>query len=421
MRISESYDVIVCGGGPAGVSAAVRAGREGCRVLLIEKQGALGGTWTAGLMTWILDGDNKKGIFQEIVDRIATAGSLYGVGQKDHSFLPEHMKYVMEQLTEESGVILMYHASVVSVRKETREGLPYISGVIVESGSGRQVFGAKVVIDATGDGDAAYHAGCTYDMGSEEHGIQPMSMIALVAGLRPEDVKEYCLNEETAPGQAQKRFHALFRNYGIEVSYSMPVLTHLKGDVFSVSINHEYHVSCEDAFGVTRATIHGRKEIVETIGLLKQFDPAWKNVVLVQTSEAIGVREGRRIHGRYCLTKEDLAVGRQFEDGICNVTFNVDIHEEEKEGKGAWQDGGIKIKPYQIPLRALIAAEVSGLLLAGRLISGDFYAHASYRVGGNAVAIGEVCGLLAALSVKTGMPPEKITSEKLKKALNIDC
>ena len=349
--IIENYDIIVCGGGPAGLCAAVRAGREGCKVLLIEERGTLGGTWTAGLMTWIMDADNKKGIFLELVERVESSGSLYRIGEKDHSFLPEDMKYLMEQLAEEAGVVLMYHASVVAVLKEDGEELPQITGVIAESRSGRQAYGAKIIIDATGDGDVAFHAGCGYDVGSEHHSIQPMSMIALIAGLQLADVKDYCLNEEAFPGQAQENFHELFRRHGIEISYAMPVLTHLQGEVFSLSINHQYHVQCDNAMELTKATIDGRREIADTVRRLKKVDSAWKNVVLVQTSEAIGVREGRRIHGRYCLTKEDLEEGKQFTDGICNVTFNVDIHEEQADGTGSWQDGGIMVKPYQIPLR----------------------------------------------------------------------
>ena len=242
-------------------------------------------------------------------------------------------------------------------------------------------------------------------------------MIALVCGLSVRDVRPFCLNYESCPGEAQRHFQELFASCGIRLSYSMPVLTHLKGDLFSVSLNHEYQVPCDDARQITDAVIRARAEVLGALHKLAAADKRWESAIIAHTADAIGVREGRRIRGNYTVTREDLISGRTFEDGICDVTFNVDIHVSGKTGSGSWDDGGVCVKPYQIPLRALIAADVRGLVLAGRLISGDFYAHASYRTGGNILKIGEAAGVLAAAAARTGVAPDEVPFDVVREVL----
>jgi hypothetical protein len=134
----------------------------------------------------------------------------------------------------------------------------------------------------------------------------------------------------------------------------------------------------------------------------------WSKVRIVTTAAQIGIREGRRIHGLYSLTKEDLMRGAKFEDGVCTVNFVVDVHSLVKGEGGGYGNNGVKMKPYQIPLRSLIAKDVNNLMMAGRCISGDFYAHASYRVTGNAVPMGEAAGKIAAKAALTMRLPKEI-------------
>lgn len=414
MNCLEKYDVIVCGGGPAGTSASIRAAQNGAKVLLIERNGSLGGTWTAGLMTWLMDVKNKHGILDEISQKLRKKGSRYQTDKKDFSFLPEDMKNVFEEMAAEAGVSLLYHSTITGIIKNKNNT---VAGVIVESYSKHFEFRAPVIIDATGDGVASFYAGCKYEIGKEQTGeIQPMSMMALIAGIAPETVRPFCLNYESFPGEAQKNFHCYLEQRKISLSYSMPGLVHLKDNLYSIFYNHETVKSCDDPFEITEATLHSRWELKNMLAQLSNLEKAWENVFIVSTGEHIGIREGRRIHGYYYLTKEDIMEGRQFEDGICNVTFNVDIHDNGIHNK-AWNHGGITVKPYQIPLRSLIAADVNGLILAGRLISGDFYAHASYRVAGNILGIGEAAGILAALSVSMGKLPQEVPYRKVQELL----
>jgi hypothetical protein len=131
----------------------------------------------------------------------------------------------------------------------------------------------------------------------------------------------------------------------------------------------------------------------------------WKNLHIVATAAQIGVREGRRIHGRYTVTADDLREGRKHEDAVCRVTFPIDVHSTDPTKDKGIVGAGFRAKPYDIPLRALIAKDVDGLMMAGRCISGDFIAHSSYRVTGNAVAMGEAAGKTAAEAAKSGKLP----------------
>lgn len=159
--------------------------------------------------------------------------------------------------------------------------------------------------------------------------------------------------------------------------------------------NHQYGVSALDGGQITAATLAARREVHALTAALRAQGGVWRDVRVVATADQIGVREGRRIHGRYTVTAEDLVPGVRHDDAVCRVTFPVDVHALDPNTGKTDSTGGLKSQPYDISLRALIARDVDGLVLAGRCISGDFFAHASYRVTGNAVAMGEAAGKLA--------------------------
>src|SRR5690606_28349462 len=129
---------------------------------------------------------------------------------------------------------------------------------------------------------------------------------------------------------------------------------------------------------------------------------------IVVTGAQLGIREARRVRGLYTITSDDLIRGARFDDAVCRVTFSVDVHSLEKRDGGGYSNYEIKAKPYDIPLRSLIARDVNGLMMAGRCISGDFFAHASYRVTGNAVAMGETAGAVAAQAALQNKLPQEI-------------
>ena len=196
----------------------------------------------------------------------------------------------------------------------------------------------------------------------------------------------------------------------------LPSIHPIRRDLFKLMVNHEYGFSSTNAVEVTRATLQARKEIHEIINALKLNGGVWKNLKVVATAEQIGTREGRRIRGLYTVTKEDLIKGARFDDAICRVTFGVDVHsvsKKEEEGENSPYNQNVRSKAYDIPLRALIAKDVGGLMMAGRCISGDFIAHSSYRVTGNAVIMGQAAGKTAAFASKNSLLPHEVDFKSL--------
>ena len=182
--------------------------------------------------------------------------------------------------------------------------------------------------------------------------------------------------------------------------------------------NHEYGINATDAAAVSEATLRARREMNQIIRALRKLGGAWEGVQIVATPEQIGIRDGRRILGRYVVRKEDLIQGAVHEDSVVKSHGAVDVHSLKVEDKARGYDNfNIQTQPYDIPLRALIARDVDGLLMAGRCISGDFIAHSSYRVTGNAVPMGEAAGATAAVAVNHKTAPHDVPWSEVKSVI----
>jgi len=404
LPVVKETDVIVCGGGPAGFAAAIAAARTGAKTTLIEYHGCLGGVWTAGLLSNIIDYRNKPGIMKELVHKLEKSDAQYSAKVYD----AELMKLVLDQMCLESGVEIRLHTRVVTAYKGSGNKLEHI---VTESFSGREAWKAKVFIDATGNGDLAAQAGCSFDMGHPESGkVQPMSLMAILVGLDEEAlVAEGIMGARgKTTEESKKKLHAEMKRGGTDASYTMPTFFGVRPGMIAMMANHQYGVSAIDAAQISKATIEARREVNQIVDGLRSLVGVWSNARLAVTGSQIGIREGRRIRGLYTLTGDDLIKGARFADAVCRATFTVDVHSLEKNADGGYGSHGIKAKPYDIPLRSLIAKDVNGLMMAGRCISGDFFAHASYRVTGNAVAMGEAAGYVAAQAALKNKLPQQI-------------
>ena len=409
LPLSADADVVVCGGGPAGVAAALAAARAGARTRLFEVAGSLGGVWTSGLLTFIFDFD-KPGLCRELCRELDARSARTAVGRSMLVYDPEAMRRLLEELCEAAGVKTQLHTRVAAAHRDGGR----LATVVTESKSGREAWSAPVFIDATGDGDLGALAGCGWDFGrggAADDG-QPMTLNALVVVKDAETVKDCISFHGGKPVhlEAWQNFKREIARAGCEPSYGHPTLFQARGNLLTFMINHEYGVRPFDAAQVTAATIRARAEVHRIAAALRALGGRWEGFQVAATAEQIGVRDGRRIRGRYTVTRDDLAAGARHEDAVARVTFNVDIHAPTREKNRAEpiSHGDLKMKPYDIPVRALIAKDVDGLLMAGRCISGDFIAHASYRVTGNAVAMGEAAGAVAALAARRRCPPHEV-------------
>ncbi len=411
--ISGDYDVVVAGGGPAGVTAAISAGRSGARTLLIESHGCLGGVWTSGLLTWILDQQNKQGLMKEIRNRLIHMDAKCPLNTGGiFSFDAEKMKLLLEEMCLEAYVDVLFHCRVVDgIKNDNR-----ITHVITESKSGREAWGGKQFIDATGDGDLAARLGCSFDFGNVEGQWQPMSLLAVVGGVHFDNIEPYVRYAGDTGQQSKRRLLEQMKKGGYNPSYQKPGLYPITKDLYMLMANHEYGFKAINTREVSKATLNARKELHKIVEALNSTGGDWKKLRLIATAEQIGIREGRRIRGLYTLTKEDLINGVRFDDAVCRVSFPVDVHSTSRENEevntkktGRSYSQGIKSRPYDIPLRSLIAADINGLMTAGRCISGDFIAHSSYRVTGNAVAMGESAGKVSAMAALNDKLPQEIS------------
>jgi len=408
LPLVEEADVIVCGAGPAGIAAAITAARTGAKVRVFEWRGCLGGVWTAGLLGYLLD-FNKPGFNQELLKRLDERDMRRGTSKQSICYEPEGMKLLLEEMFVEAGVKFQLHTRVSAAYREGKR----LTTIVTDSKSGRQAWRAPVFIDTTGDGDLGALAGSGFEFGEAEAcPCQPMSLNALlvckdVATLAPYIHKS---DPSKADGDAKNALLAEIQRTSHFPSYSKPTLWQVRDNLLLVMMNHQYGVPCFDAAKITEATVQARAEMHKIVNGLRKLGGPWEGLQIAATAEQIGVRDGRRIKGRYVVNKDDVIAGARYDDAVVRATFSVDIHalSAENNKTAAYHNAGIKVKPYDIPLRALIAKDVDGLMMAGRCISGDFIAHASYRVTGNAVAMGEAAGAIAAIAAQTKRLPHEV-------------
>lgn len=412
--VRGEYDVIVAGGGPAGVCAALAAARNGMKVLLVERFSCLGGMWTSGLVNPLFDYENKGGIVREIVDIINSAG------MNDHSgpmytFDIEYMKLALDRLLREAGVKVLFHTAFAA---PLLSGENNIYGITVENKGGRSAYLAKRVIDCTGDGDVAARAGAPFHIGRDSDGAcQPMTLMFTISHM------DYVQRANNPYSSHTDLYHVMCDGLaaaGVKeytFNFENPWLLKLPGLHRGVlQMTHMRGYDPLDPDQLSLAEAEGRERVWEALTFFRRYCPEFKNAQIEQTATIIGVRESRRIIGEYELTLDDVTSGRKFRDGIATCCFGVDIHEPD----GKAQAVGIVSKPYQIPYRCLVPKNVGNLLTAGRCISGSHEAHGSYRVTGDCAAMGQAAGTAAALSVIKNVSPRELDGAAVAEKMSDD-
>jgi len=446
--------VLVAGGGPSGICAAIAAARNGARTLLLERYGFLGGTATSasvGPFAPFHHADEQviQGIPQEMIERLMALGGSTGHLKVLHShgsgsymcwFDREVYKYAAFQMVQEAGADILLHTWVSEAVMEGDR----IRGLIVQNKSGRQMILADVVIDTTGDGDVIAASGARFEVGRESDGLtQPMTLLFEMAGVDIPAVRQYI---ETHPEEFEwwspvipvrplrpefQQDHFVAQGFLSLVKEAMAkgelhlgrnsvlLLTTLWPGMITFNSTRVIGKRGIDARDLTEAEIDGRRQAMSLAGFMKKYVPGFSRAYVVTTGVQIGVRESRRLVGEYVLTGKDVQRGHKLPDGIARGYFPIDIHNPSgKEGYGPGDSTWTELEDsYDIPFRCCLPERVEGLLVAGRCISASHEAVGSIRSTGTCMALGQAVGTAAALAVRRGILPRHLDIGELQALL----
>ncbi len=422
IEVIENVDVLVAGGGPAGICAAVSAARAGASVILIERYGAVGGNLTLGNVSPILGKVSSGTMYDEIIELLSAEhkGELKVETRngKEIHIDAEEAKGILIKLLADSGVKVMLQCSVSDVIKDGNK----ITGLVVSTATGLKAINAKRVIDATGDGTVSYLAGCEYKIGRESDGrTQPVTLEFTVCNV-DESRAIMCFGGSdpvTLPdGKKYSEFCKECEQNGIlpkNVSIVRLHRTFYPGER-NVNATQMNEINGLDYNDVYKAEIELRDQIDKVLDFLRKYVPGYENCALKTAADTLGVRETRRIMGEYVMCDADVEQGLHYDDAIVhNAWFLIDIH--NPAGGGQAEGRSKMAEPYDIRYGAVIPLGVENLITAGRCISGTHRAHASYRVMAICMALGEAAGLAAKLSIDEDVTPRELSADKIRKAL----
>ena len=415
LEVAGEYDIIVAGSGPAGVSAAIKAGRMGMKVLLIEWANSVGGISTSGMMShWT--GSVDSPLYTEILTRMAdmNEGELHGKIEKYIN--PENLKSIYLDMLKDAGVELLLYTFVCGVEMDKNR----IRGVITESKSGRRVFRAKAFIDGTGDGDVAAFAGVEYFKGRESDGrMQPCTLMFKVAGVDL-DRAVLLVSFESTFRTEKGELQALAREHIPYPAGHLLVYKSTLPGIVTCNMTNCTDIDGTSAEDLTRAEIVCRSQMPAIIKYLREFVPGFENCYIISAASLMGVRETRHFKGLYTLNENDILTARRFDDWVVEgAHFNFDVHNLTGAGldKTGVQHKWSQPKGYTIPYGCLVPEKVDGLLLSGRNISGTHIAHSNYRVMPICVGIGAAAGAAAAIAVRKNIELREVDPREIQAAL----
>ena len=435
VRVKRETDVLVVGGGPAGIMAACAAARKGLKVLLIESRGYLGGNITIGLPILGFLGRKgtqvRKGLPQKYIDRLRARGAACEHKPcRLHVSLtiidPEAVKTVALEMLEEAGVDILMYVFCADVIKEGDA----VKGVIIESKEGREAILAKTVIDCTGDGDVAFRAGVECRKGDTDGGMQPPTLMFSMKGVDVQALRDAIVNHSDEydmdvmpPEQFRdgKFITVGFRNRILKAraaGYSIPVartilITGIADDEIWVNMTRVNGTDSTVPDSYTAGEIQALKQIPDISRYLKDFIPGFSNAWIDRVAPFMGIRESRVIVGKYVLTAEDILSCRYFDDAVGVASYPVDIHHSTGDDCTMhWCEDC-----YDLPFRMLVPEKVCNLLVAGRCSSMTHEAMASARVMSTCMALGEAAGRAAGISVLDNVPVSETDVRKLRREL----
>ena len=417
--VAGHYDVVICGGGPAGIGAAVAAAENGARTALIERFGFLGGMATAGyvdpMSEFAYNGRRITGgiPWRFVQELLAAGGALIEEPRCNVSFDPEKYKLVAQRMVEKAGAECFMNTYLADCVMDGSS----VRGAVVVSKSGMELIEGDYFIDATGDADLAHFAGVP--MQEQKRDRQPGTLCFVLSGVDTSTERMHIIHQRNHRFNHQAGFvrDVLFelRKKGVAVPlFGGPWLCTTLADG-SITVNMTRSaMDAVDRLDYQRAEAKMREDAFRLVELLKAHVPEFKNCWISSVATMAGIRESRRIEGVHTMTGEEYVNTVHYPDSVARACHPVDIHLPGDEGQSLTfpQDAGY------IPFRSQIAEKFPNLLVAGRCISADAEAFAAIRVQAPCMELGQAAGLAAALCLREGkIPVQKLDHEKLVRAV----
>jgi hypothetical protein len=437
-------DVLVVGGGNAGCAAALAAARHGARTLLVERYGFLGGTATAAMVgPWMTfhSGDKRivGGIAQEIVERLMSKGASPGHLHDSSDYVatitpfdPEVHKALLFEMMREAGVRLVLHAYFLSAELNDAS----VTGAEFATIGGTRRYRGKVIIDATADALVAESAGVPTQQGDERGRVQPATLIfrlshvdldALARYLRenPQEMRTSLPASKITPTAltAVAGLSSIWKRAQKDGLVDVPrelvsFFISPYSDEVTVNMTRVVNVDPLDPDDLTRAEIEARLQAMQLFNFFRKRVPGFENARVAATGTQIGIRESRRIVGRYTLTRNDVLEARHFGDAVARSAYPIDLH--NPSGSGTTTHRLAPGESYEIPFRCLLPINREQLLVAGRCISTTHEALASTRLTPTVMTLGQAAGTAAAMACARNVVVGNIDGRELRAQLGAD-
>lgn len=432
-------DIIVVGGGPAGIVATIASARNRARTLLIESSGCLGGVATSGLLSVLGpfdDGDRRldwerdkriekglplteemkvgkriiKGIPEEILNNLIKLKGAIDYGYGFIPINPETLKYISERMVMESGASIIYYSQLVDVIQKNDR----IKAVVVANKSGLQKIYGNIFIDTTGDGDLCAFAGVPFEKGREkDNRMQAVTLVFRLGGVK---IEGRFFTQKKQIEECNNKFKNAYQKGEISGLYSVGcinIVPDMEG-VVAVNTQHTPNIDGTKPEDLTHAAIQGRAEIRQIATFFKKHLKGFEKSYLIDTSSMVGIRETRRIMGEYILNEKDILGAKKFSDSIGKNAYNIDIHLPDEKLKDIFLSPGTS---YDIPYRCLVPKKIENLLVAGRCISATHIAQSSIRIIPCCMVTGQAVGTSASLCLEQKVSPRNLDVSLLQKKL----
>ncbi len=410
VKVSSDVDVVVVGGGPAGIAAAMAASRNGARTLLIEQRGFLGGMATVALVPAFCPYSDKekaviRGIGLELLDRMKSACTPeFQQEYRDWlDWVPidvEALKRVYDDAVMESGIDVLFHTFACGVDMDMDH--KHIKGIYIVNKSGRSYVRCRYVIDASGDADIAAMAGVPFQKGGDDGVLQPGTMCYLLTQVDRKRFLQYVQESGDTPQIPLAVARAQEQGDLPPGRKDVSGFAWVSDTMVGVNFGHVFGVDGTKAEDLTRAAIEGRRLVEVQARFLRSYVPGFEHAHVTTTGEQIGIRETRRIIGDYVLVQEDFMEMKSFEDDIARNAYFIDIHMATSKDKMQ-----IKRLPpgksHGVPYRCLLPKQVENLWVAGRAASSDRVVQGSLRVMPNCFAMGQAAGTASAIAINQSL------------------